>query len=96
MSASPNSEWSVYLVRCRDGSLYCGIAKDVGRRVAAHNAGRGARYTRARGPVRLVWQQDGFGHGDALRREYAIKKLSKTRKLALLEGVPLKHVSEHA
>ena len=85
------SDWSVYLVRCRDGSLYCGIAKDVTKRVAAHNAGRGARYTRARGPVRLVWQKGGFGHGDALRREHAIKKLSRREKLRLSEDI-----SEHA
>jgi len=79
--------WSVYLLRCADGSLYCGIAKDVAKRVSTHNSGKGARYTRARRPVRVVWQQAGFGHGDALRREYAIKQLSRRAKLALLQDV---------
>ena len=80
--------WSVYMVRCRDGSLYTVIAKDVQARLAAHNAGRGARYTRARLPVRLVAMEAGFAHGAALRREYALKRLSRARKL--------EHVAQHA
>ena len=79
--ASP--DWSVYIALCADGSLYTGIAKSVERRIATHNRGRGAKYTRARLPVRLVHQEAGFSHGDALRRERAIKGWPRARKLRL-------------
>ena len=78
------SDWSVYMLRCADGSLYTGIAKDVSRRIAQHNSGRGAKYTKPRRPVALAHREDGYAHGDALRREYAIKKLSRREKLALV------------
>lgn len=74
----------VYLLRCRDGSLYCGWTDDLERRVAAHNAGKGARYTRSRLPVRLVWSEAVEDRSAALRRELAIKRLSRGEKLALL------------
>ena len=77
-------EWSVYLVRCADDSLYTGVAKDVAARVAAHNSGRGAAYTRARRPVRLVHREDGFTRSTALRREAAIKKLDRATKKGLV------------
>lgn len=77
-------EWTVYLLRCGDGSLYTGIARDATRRVAAHNAGRGAAYTRARRPVTLVHQEAAPSHSAALRREWAIKHLSRTEKESLL------------
>lgn len=73
----------VYLVRCRDGSLYCGWTTDVEARVAAHNAGTGARYTRARGPVELAWSEECADRSAALRREAAIKRLSRKAKVAL-------------
>lgn len=79
-----NTSWFVYLVRCRDGSLYTGIAKDVDRRVARHNAGTGSRYTRSRRPVRLVYRESADGHGAALRREAAIKRLTRREKIALV------------
>ncbi len=76
--------WSVYLLRCSDGTLYTGIATDVAARVKTHNEGKGAKYTRARLPVTLLYQEDALTHGDALRREMAIKRLSRTQKLSLI------------
>ncbi|MFN8645859.1 MAG: TIGR02453 family protein [Gemmatimonadales bacterium] len=76
--------WTVYLLRCADRSLYTGIARDPARRLAAHNAGRGAAYTRARRPVRLVYQEAARDRPAALRREWAIKQLSRPEKEALL------------
>jgi putative endonuclease len=75
--------WSVYLVECADGTLYCGVSNDVDARLAAHNAGRGARYTRGRAPVRLVWREACGARGDALRRERQVKALPRAAKLAL-------------
>lgn len=73
----------VYMVRCADGSLYTGWALDVEARLRAHNAGRGARYTRARRPVTLVYREACASRGEALRRERALKRLPRLRKLAL-------------
>jgi putative endonuclease len=75
--------WSVYLVRCADDTLYCGIARDVGARLAAHSAGRGARYTRGRGPFELLAAHRYRGQGTALRIEHAIKRLTRAEKLAI-------------
>ncbi|MBA2481679.1 MAG: GIY-YIG nuclease family protein [Planctomycetes bacterium] len=74
----------VYLLRCRDGSLYCGWSTDPQARAAAHNGGRGAAYTRSRLPVRLVYVEPCRDKSAALRREYAIKCLDRRAKLALL------------
>ena len=79
-----SSRWFVYVVRCRDGSLYTGISTDVAARVARHNAGTGARYTRARRPVELVYTEAKRSRSNALRREAAIKALPRPRKVALL------------
>jgi putative endonuclease len=73
----------VYLLCCRDGSLYCGWTDDLTLRVARHNSGKGARYTRSRTPVRLVWSEELADRSAALRREIAIKRLTRTQKLAL-------------
>ncbi len=81
-------QWHVYMVRCADGTLYTGITKDIVRRVGAHNAGQGARYTRGRRPVALVYQETAPDHGAALKREFAIKKLSLTAKRVLLNSKP--------
>ena len=78
--------WSVYLVRCRDGSLYAGVAIDIPGRVQQHNKGMGAKYTRGRGPVELVYSEEVGEQGAALRREYAIKQLSKAEKLQLISS----------
>lgn len=78
-------EWSVYILRCSDGSLYTGIAKNVAQRLLNHNAGRGARYTRTRRPVCLVYQKNSMTRPKALSREYELKKLSKQAKESLLK-----------
>lgn len=79
-----DGRWWVYLVRCADGSLYCGVTTDLERRIEAHNAGRGAAYTRARRPVALAWSEPAAGRGAALRRELAVKRLARRRKLELI------------
>lgn len=78
--------WHVYIARCADGTLYTGIARDVQRRIATHNAGKGAsaNYTRARRPVVLVYQEAAADRSSASRREYQIKQLSRAEKLALV------------
>ena len=79
--------WFVYMLRCRDGSLYTGYTDDVARRLAVHQSGKGAKYTRSRLPVTLAYQEELTDKSEALRREAAIKKLSRAQKLALIEGV---------
>ena len=76
--------WYLYILRCRDGSLYTGITDDVQRRLAAHRAGKGAKYTRGRGPLELVYSEICGSHSDALKRELAIKALTKPEKLKLI------------
>lgn len=76
--------WSVYILRCADGSLYTGISNDVSRRLAAHNAGRGARYVRTRCPAELVFCEPAGDRGTALKREAAIKKYSRPMKERLV------------
>ncbi len=77
------SAWFVYVVRCRDGTLYTGISRDVDARVAKHNQGKGARYTRGRAPVALLHSERLASQAEALRREAAIKALSRREKLLL-------------
>lgn len=84
-------EWFVYLLHCADDTLYCGIAIDVAHRVAEHNEGRGAKYTRARRPCQLLWTEGGHSLSSALKREFGIKRMSRQRKLQLAaekESVP--------
>jgi putative endonuclease len=76
--------WHVYLLRCRDGSLYAGATNDLARRVDAHGRGTGARYTRSRRPVELVWSARALDRSAALRREAALKRLSRPEKLELV------------
>jgi putative endonuclease len=78
--------WFAYILRCADDSLYAGTAKDVTARLATHNAGRGARYTRGRGPMVLVYSEACGSRGDALKREAAIKRLTRADKDALIAG----------
>ena len=75
--------WNVYLARCADQSLYCGIAVDVAARIAAHDAGTGARYTRGRGPLTVLAVRRCRDMGVALSIEHAVKQLPRARKLAL-------------
>lgn len=83
------SSWWVYLLRCRDGTLYAGITTDPERRLKQHNAGTASKYTRARRPVAMVYRERAKSHGAALRRELAIKKLPRAAKDALiLKGCP--------
>ena len=77
--------WYVYILQCGDGTLYTGIAKDVAQRLQMHSSGEGAKYTRGRGPLKLCYQESAESHSQALRREYAIKRLSRAEKLALIE-----------
>jgi len=72
--------WYVYIARCRDDSLYCGIARDVAERIAKHDAGKGARYTRGRGPLKVEAIRKCPTHGDALRLELAVKALPREEK----------------
>ncbi|WP_233561293.1 MULTISPECIES: GIY-YIG nuclease family protein [Sorangium] len=80
--------WHVYILRCGDGSLYTGIARDVEARLAQHAAGRGARYTRGRGPLALVHVETAADKGEALRREAAIRRLGRAGKEALAARGP--------
>ena len=76
----------VYIVRCADGTLYTGYARDPKARVKAHNAGRGAKYTSGRRPVTLVYAEKFRSLGKALRHEHEIKRLSRRQKQALVAG----------
>jgi predicted GIY-YIG superfamily endonuclease len=75
--------WHVYLVRCGDGTLYAGATSDLTRRLAAHANGKGARYTRGRGPLVLAWSEEVADRSAALRREHQIKRLRRAEKLRL-------------
>lgn len=72
--------WVVYILLCSDGTLYTGCTNDISRRVRQHDEGRGAKYTRGRGPVRVVYVQRCADHSQALRREASIKRLSRAEK----------------
>jgi putative endonuclease len=80
------TEWQVYILECADGSLYTGIARNLDERIAAHNNGTGAKYTRGRRPVKLVYQENATSRSIALRREITIKKLPRADKLRLAES----------
>ena len=77
----------VYIVRCADGTLYTGYARDPRARERAHNGGRGAKYTAGRRPVQLVYQEAFRSAGKALAREYALKQLSRAQKDDLISGI---------
>ena len=77
--------WFVYMLRCRDGSLYTGVASDVERRFAEHLSGKGAKYTRSHPPVAVVYREECADKSAALRREAAVKKLSRRQKLDLIK-----------
>jgi putative endonuclease len=77
-------KWYVYILRCADGTLYTGSTDDVERRVAVHNSGKGAKYTRGRTPVEVVYTEECESYSAALKREYAIKQLSRGEKIKLI------------
>lgn len=82
-----SSLWYLYLVRCANGHLYTGVTTDVARRFSEHQSGgiKSAKYLRGKGPLTLMYQEQVGSHGDALRREIAVKKLSRAQKLALID-----------
>ena len=75
--------WYVYMVRCADGTLYTGTALDVTRRIALHNEGKGAKYTRGRRPVREIYRECCADRAGALRREAAVKRLTRSKSWSL-------------
>ncbi len=77
-------KWNLYILRCGDGSLYTGIAVDVERRLQMHRSGKGAKYTRGRGPLELVYREECEDHSTALKRELAVKALTKEEKENLI------------
>lgn len=81
-----DKSWYLYILRCGDGSLYTGITVDVAKRLQAHRCGKGAKYTRGRGPLELVYREACPDHSAALRRELEIKALSREEKEKLLES----------
>lgn len=82
----PSPRAYVYIVRCRDGTLYIGTARDIAQRLAQHDAGKGAKYTRSRGPVKLLWSEGPMTVSRALRREYQLKQLTRAQKESLIAG----------
>ena len=79
-------QWLVYILECGDNTLYTGITDDLPHRLAMHRAGKGAKYTRGRAPLTLVYQENAPSYSNALKREYRIKQLSRTEKLKLIES----------
>ncbi len=77
--------WHVYILECADGTYYTGIAKDLEKRIDKHNAGKGARYTRSRGPVRVIYQECCTSRSAALIRECAVKALPRNKKEILVK-----------
>ena len=84
MNKKKEDNYSVYMVGCADDTYYTGIATDVEHRIMVHNSGKGAKYTRSRLPVHLVYKEEGLTKSEALKRELAIKKLSRQKKEALI------------
>ena len=83
----------VYMLLCADGSLYTGWTNDPGKRLRAHNAGTGSRYTRSRRPVRMVYVEECASKQEAMSREWHIKHLSRQQKLGLIEAYERNHVN---
>ena len=84
MDAQSMDEWKVYIVKCADTTFYTGITNGLDKRLKAHDAGMGAKYTKSRGPVELVYTEPAADRSTASKREYAIKQLSRTEKLVLI------------
>jgi predicted GIY-YIG superfamily endonuclease len=83
-NVAAKAEWQVYIVECADSSLYTGIARDLTSRIEQHNAGTGAKYTRSRLPVRLLYCEDQPDRSSASQREASIKSLKRAEKLELI------------
>ena len=80
------SQWYLYILRCGDNTLYTGITTDVEKRLEAHRSGKGAKYTRGRAPLELVYRENCGSHSDALKREAEVKKLSRQAKELLVNS----------
>ena len=83
-----NKQWLIYILECKDGSLYTGITDRLQYRLAAHRAGKGAKYTKGRGPLVLRYLEECENHSQALKREIAIKKMTKAKKWELCKTAP--------
>lgn len=79
------NRWKLYILRCSDESLYTGITTDVQKRLDAHNSGKGAKYTRSRTPVELVYTEDCLDHSTALKRELEFKAMRREQKLKMIQ-----------
>ena len=77
--------WKLYIIQCGDGTLYTGITVDVDHRFAMHETGKGAKYTRGRGPLKLKYVEECGSHSEALQRELAVKRLTRQEKMELIE-----------
>ena len=86
--SNTKKQWVVYILECKDGSLYTGITDRLPQRLAAHRAGKGAKYTKGRGPLILRYLEDCEDHSRALKREIAIKRLTRTEKWELCKTAP--------
>ncbi len=86
MASVTKSNWTCYLLECADGTLYCGITNDVEKRLALHNSGEGAKYTRGRTPVRLVYSEQCADKSAALKREREVKAMPRSGKLDLVQA----------
>jgi putative endonuclease len=82
-----NNKWSVYIVECRDKSLYTGITNNLEKRIETHNSGKGAKYTRARRPIKLKYYEEIENKSLALKREFAIKQLTRAQKNQLINNL---------
>lgn len=80
-----DKNWTVYMLECADGTLYTGITDDLERRLRAHNEGRGAKYTRGRGPLKLRYLESVPDKSTALKREHALKQLRRSEKMAIIQ-----------
>ena len=80
------AKWHVYILRCRDGSLYTGVTKDLDSRIATHNAGKGSKYTASRRPVKIVYHEPAESKVAALKRESQIKHWTKAKKECLINN----------
>lgn len=80
------NDWTVYILRCGDDSLYTGVTNHMEKRLKVHNEGKGAKYTKARRPVHVVYEELAANRSEAQKREAAIKKLSRVEKLGLISG----------
>lgn len=84
MNSRMEKQWCVYILRCADGTLYTGMTNDFAHRLALHRCGKGAKYTRGRAPLEPVYREVCACETDARKREYAVKRLSRAQKLALI------------